>query len=111
MLNTFMKNIPKAAGGDVSKFWELFIQESNAGKLSVQSLIPQPYKEMKELAEESKNPISALPKITIAQKKPATKTLKYAGWDTSILASAVEDAYKNKFIKAMLQDYVEELVM
>jgi len=75
MANTVIKGPVKTAYPLVAKFWELAVQEINAGKSSNSvCFIPQPYREAKELAEESKNPILSLPKIVIPPNVPLTPT-------------------------------------
>ncbi len=113
MLNTVMKTIPKPAAGTVGKFWEIFVQETNAGKIVPPALIPQPYKDMKELAEESKNPITILPKILPPAKGASTGQKKSAEnpyWDLPILSGTVDDTYKEQFGRVLLEDYVSDLI-
>jgi len=111
MLNNVMKGMPKNISGNLGKFWDLFNQESNAGKLSAISLIPQPYKDIKELGEESKNAISALPKILPAKEKTVKSEIKISEWEYSPLEILSDTYYKDIFTKLILDDYVSEIFM
>ncbi len=72
MLNSIMKASAKNSPPRVMRFWELAVQEINAGKLPTLGFLVQPYRETKELGEDSKNPIEGLPKLS----SPAGKV----GW-------------------------------
>eukprot|EP01022_Parablepharisma_sp_SALTPOND_P014752 TRINITY_DN2034_c0_g1_i3.p1 TRINITY_DN2034_c0_g1~~TRINITY_DN2034_c0_g1_i3.p1 ORF type:complete len:373 (+),score=41.04 TRINITY_DN2034_c0_g1_i3:4447-5565(+) len=107
MINTTMKAGPK--GSATAKFWEIIVQEMNAGKLSPPSFLPQPYKEMKELAEESKNPISSLPKLNVSLKVGNTPENLLS--TISIFDTVVDENYKEQFARILLEDYVSELFL
>jgi hypothetical protein len=101
MINNIIKTAPKT--NTTVKFWEAFMEEVKNKAYEAESLIPLPYKEIKELAEESKNPMTALPKLSLSIKKEDQP------WYLHIFALPSETKEIKDFSSLLLDDYILEL--
>jgi len=101
MVNTIIKTAPKTH--PAVKFWEAFMEEAKNKEYVAESLIPLPYKEIKELAEESKNLISTLPKLSLSVKKESQP------WDLHVFSLPSETKESRDFYNLLLDDYILEL--
>lgn len=101
MVNNLAKAAPK--GDKVVKMWENFMGEVHDKDYAIESLIQLPYKEIKELSEDSNNPISALPKLSIVAKKDDLL------WDIPMVNVPFGMRESTEFSRFVLDDYILEL--
>ena len=101
MVNNIMKTANKE--NTTSKFWEVFMQDAYNKEYIINSFIPQPCKEMKELTEDSKNPISTLSKLTITVKEDNSN------WNLPTFTIPVEGNEPEKFLQFLIDDYALQL--